>query len=203
MSQIKSLQSDLSKLHSLKNKRILCGKTIAWLNRKYNIRDDSDISTACEIVLQGIRAYACRLKRYESSLSFSRHNWMFKHHQHDFFDQLSSPTKGNFNPPPLEATLKFWKELWGTPCQHSTSILPHIVEVTGSVDPMTTPIISTELFEYAVSRIKNWKAPGPDCLHGYWIKHLQLSINNFGHFTMIFFVVIALLIHGCYKAVLL
>ena len=37
---------------------------------------------------------------------------------------------------------------------------------------MPEPKISLDLFSYAISRIKNWKSPGIDCLHGYWLKHL-------------------------------
>jgi len=36
LTKIKSLQSDLSQLHSLKDKRMRCGRTIARLNWKYN-----------------------------------------------------------------------------------------------------------------------------------------------------------------------
>jgi len=35
---------------------------------------------------------------------------------------------------------------------------------------MEPPDISEELFIYAVSKIKKWKSPGPDGLHGFWIK---------------------------------
>jgi len=35
---------------------------------------------------------------------------------------------------------------------------------------MESPVINADLFGYAGSRIKNWKAPGPDDLHGFWIK---------------------------------
>ena len=35
---------------------------------------------------------------------------------------------------------------------------------------MESPVITEELFMYSVARIKNWKAPGPDGLHGFWIK---------------------------------
>ena len=96
------------------------------------------------------------------SLSCSKRNKIFKHHKHDFFVILNSLDKCDVDPPPLAGTLKFWKDLWASPCLHSAAIFPYVIEATGPVDSMTTPVISAEVFTYAVSRIKNWKAPGPD-----------------------------------------
>jgi len=74
--------------------------------------------------------------------------------------------------PPLDTTIQFWEKLWGTCCVHDSSTLPNLNEVlsTSQIPIMKDPVISSELFTYAVSRIKNWKSPGLDCLHGYWIK---------------------------------
>jgi len=74
---------------------------------------------------------------------------------------------------PPNHTLKFWKELWGNPCEHDVSILPHIREALGQASPMTISLISTKLFSYTVSQIKNSEAPGPDCLHGFWSKRFK------------------------------
>ena len=132
LSKIKSLQADLSRLHSLKNKRLFCGKTLSDLHRKYNLNADSDISVTCEFVLQRIRDYLCRLKRYEARHNFTRQNQMFKHHKHDFFNMLSNSVKCDVGSPPLDDTLRFWKELWGSPCQHDISILPYINDALGA-----------------------------------------------------------------------
>lgn len=173
--KIKSLQADLSRLHSLKNYRLFCDRTISELHRKYNLNCDSDINVACESLLQRIRAYMGRLKHYEIRWTSTRQNQMFKYSNHDFFARLSDSTKHDVDPPPLDDTLKFWKELWENPCQLDISILPHINEALGSVDSMNVPVITAEIFAYAVSRIKNWKAPGPDCLHGYWLKRFTAA----------------------------
>ena len=42
------------------------------------------------------------------------------------------------------------------------------------IDPMTPLVITDDLFLYGTSRIKNWKSPGPDGLHGFWIKQFKL-----------------------------
>ena len=42
---------------------------------------------------------------------------------------------------------------------------------------MESPVVTADLFGYAVSRIKNWKAPGPDGLYGFWIKKFT-SLHN-------------------------
>ena len=183
LSKIKSLQAELSRLHSLKQNNLLCSRKLLELHRRYSLHNAVDINAACEYVLQKIRAYSCRLKRYEDKNKFTKKNQMFKHHKHEFFNMLSDSTKYDTNlSPPLNDTLKFWKELWGNPCEHDVSMLPHIREALGQVSPMTTPQISTELFSYAVSRIKNWKAPGPDCLHGFWIKRFTVMHKQLMNF---------------------
>ena len=74
----------------------------------------------------------------------------------------------------MDATLEFWKQFLGSPCEHDPTALPNLEDILkiSDIPTMEEPIITTELFAYAVSRIKNWKSTGLDCLHGYWIKHL-------------------------------
>jgi len=38
---------------------------------------------------------------------------------------------------------------------------------------MDACVIDSSMFLTAVKRIHNWKSPGPDCIHGFWLKHLR------------------------------
>ena len=170
LSNIKQLQGDLSRFCSFKKGHLHRRSTISKLFKRYNIHCDSDIDEACEYVNQRIRAYTCRLKRYESKQLSFRQNQMFKHRKHAFFDMLNSPPQSVNSVPSVDDVLRFWKGLWERPCQYDVSILSHVSGDLGAVEPMESPVITEELFMYSVARIKNWKAPGPDGLHGFWIK---------------------------------
>jgi len=97
---------------------------------------------------------------------------MFKHQKHAFFQSLTSVNKNDLLPQ-VDDTLLFWKQLWENPCQHDPSLLTHVKPKIHPCESMTPPVITHDLFLYATSRIKNWKAPGPDGLHGFWIKQFN------------------------------
>jgi len=99
---------------------------------------------------------------------------MFKSRRQQFFSDLLGDGSQTIGCPPLDPTLQFWKQLWGLPCEHDPTALLDLGDIlkTFDIPIMQEPIIAPELFAYAVSRIKNWKSTGLDCLHGYWIKHL-------------------------------
>ena len=63
------------------------------------------------------------------------------------FDMLSFSTKTIDVLPPVNETLRFWKELWERPCQHDVSILSHITADMNCkpIEPMETPVITEEL----------------------------------------------------------
>jgi len=45
------------------------------------------------------------------------------------------------------------------------------VEQNVSPTSMSEYVITHTLFQTALKRVPNWKAPGLDCIHGYWLKH--------------------------------
>jgi len=61
LSNVKHLQADVSRLHSLKKGQLYRRSTKSQLFVRYNINCDSDIDVACEYVSQKIHAYRCRL----------------------------------------------------------------------------------------------------------------------------------------------
>jgi len=104
---LSKIQAELSRLHSLKQNNLLCSRKLLELHRRYNA---ADINVACEYVLQKIRAYSCRLKRYGDKNKFTKQNQMFKLYKHEFFNMLGDSTKCDTNlSPPLKDILKFWK----------------------------------------------------------------------------------------------
>ena len=171
-STIQHLNADLSRLISFKKSQLHRRDTISRLFQQYNIHSDSDVDRTCEYLRQRISANTCRLKRYEAKWRTKKQNDMFKHQKHTFFQSLTSEEK-NVIVPPVNDTLTFWKQLWENPRQHDSSFLTHIRAAMNPIDPMTPPVITDDLFIYAISRIKNWKSPGPDGLHGFWIKQFK------------------------------
>ena len=92
--------------------------------------------------------------------------------RHQFFSDLLGNGNQTIGCSPLDTTLQFWRQLWGLPCEQNPNALPDLDDIlkTYDIPMMLEPTIAPELFAHAVSRIKNWKSTGLDCLYRYWIK---------------------------------
>ena len=199
--KLKQLRADLSRLNELKHNRLHNHRTVLRLHNQYHLDTSTDLNTTCEVIHQKMQAYSCRLKRYESRQCFNHHNRMFNSRRHQFFNLLNIETQ-TVNCPPVDATLEFWKQLWGSPCEHDPTALPNLEDILkiSDIPTMEELIITPELFAYAVSRIKNWKSTGLDCLHGYWIKHLT-SLHDHLHCYLMTYCAVRRtpLLHGFYR----
>ncbi|CAG5013179.1 unnamed protein product, partial [Parnassius apollo] len=68
-------------------------------------------------------------------------------------------------------TVAFWRGLWSEPVNHSEGPWIEVVaSQSASVTPMDPVTITPEDVAEAVRRAPNWKSPGLDGLHHYWLK---------------------------------
>ncbi|CAG4939829.1 unnamed protein product [Parnassius apollo] len=71
-------------------------------------------------------------------------------------------------PAPNQAdTVTFWRGLWSEPENHSKGSW---TEVLASITPMDPVIITPEDVAEAIRKAPNWKSPGLNGLHHYWLK---------------------------------
>ena len=142
-----------------------------YLQQRYNIiaKGASQVS---EILKEKIKASTEKIKRYEERHQQYRQNRMFNENQKKFYAEMDGKNNCQPSPPlPLEAT-QFWSNIWGSGHEHNKeaewiqivqSELDHIVQQ----DDLS---ITTEMMRKVLSRMRPWKAPGPDSVQAYWIK---------------------------------
>ncbi len=76
--------------------------------------------------------------------------------------------------------VEFWSTLWGDSTPHNESAC-WIGQVATDLQDMPSQEcvhISTNMVASAACKLRNWKAPGPDGIHNFWIKHLSTLHNR-------------------------
>ncbi|CAG5022649.1 unnamed protein product [Parnassius apollo] len=121
---------------------------------------------------QKIAAWGKRIRRFsERSRRFNR-NRLFQSDQKRLYKSLERPEVCGAGPGPDQAdTVAFWRGLWSEPVNHSEGPWMEVVaSQSASVTPMDPVTITPEDVAEAVRRAPNWKSPGLDGLHHYWLK---------------------------------
>ena len=70
--------------------------------------------------------------------------------------------------------VKFWTELWSDQVEHRKSAkwIHEIKKEASKIKEQPMININAEKIGQATRRMNNWKAPGPDEVHGFWLKNL-------------------------------
>ncbi|CAG5047045.1 unnamed protein product [Parnassius apollo] len=95
-----------------------------------------------------------------------------KSDQKRLYKSLERPEVCGAGPGPDQAnTVAFWRGLWSEPVNHSEGPWTEVVvSQCASITPMDPVIITPDDVAEAVRRAPNWKSPGLDGLHHYWLK---------------------------------
>ncbi|CAG5033904.1 unnamed protein product [Parnassius apollo] len=99
-------------------------------------------------------------------------NRLFQSDQKRLYKSLERPMVSGTGPAPNQAdTVAFWRGLWSEPINHSEGPWTEVVaSQCASITPMDPVIITPDDVAEAVRRAPNWKSPGLDGLHHYWLK---------------------------------
>nr|XP_034834220.1 uncharacterized protein LOC117990836 [Maniola hyperantus] len=121
---------------------------------------------------QKIAAWGNRIRRYSERVERFQQNRLFLSDQKRFYKRLECPavcsTSQRLDPADL---VTFWRGVWSREVEHEEGPwIAAIEEACASIEPMNPIAISTEDVAGAVRRAPNWKSPGPDGLHHYWLK---------------------------------
>ncbi|CAG5036299.1 unnamed protein product [Parnassius apollo] len=121
---------------------------------------------------QKIAAWGKRIRRFSERSRRFNQNRLFQSDQKRLYKSLERPEVCGAGPGPDQAdTVAFWRGLWSEPVNHSEGPWMEVVaSQSASVTPMDPVTIRTEDVAEAVRRAPNWKCPGLDGLHHYWLK---------------------------------
>ncbi|CAG4986656.1 unnamed protein product [Parnassius apollo] len=92
--------------------------------------------------------------------------------QKRLYKSLERPIVSGTGPAPNQADMVvFWRSLWSEPVNHNEGPWTEVVaSQCASITPMDPVIITPDDVAEAVRRAPNWKSPGLDGLHHYWLK---------------------------------
>ena len=140
------------------------------LAEKYHIEDLGNVQVIDRLKAK-IAAGATKIKRFDERQKQHHQNALFSTNQKKFYEELDGRNNANI-PPHAEEATEFWKGIWSVPGKFNdkASWLPKVKEKLSGVDRQADVKISICDVKKAIRKMTNWKAPGPDCVQGYWFK---------------------------------
>ncbi|CAH2063853.1 unnamed protein product, partial [Iphiclides podalirius] len=121
---------------------------------------------------QRITAWGKRIRRYSERTARFSQNRLFQSDQKRLYKSLERPMScGTGQGPDQADTVAFWRSLWSEPVDHSEGPWTQVVaSQCADITPMDPVVITPDDVSEAVRRAPNWKSPGLDGLHHYWLK---------------------------------
>ncbi|CAG4969099.1 unnamed protein product [Parnassius apollo] len=121
---------------------------------------------------QRIDACGKRIRQYTERSTRFNQNRLFQSDQKRLYKSLERPMISGTGPVPNQAdTVVFWRSLWSEPVNHNERPWTEVVaSQCAGITPMDPVIITPDDVAEAVRRAQNWKSPGLDGLHHYWLK---------------------------------
>uniref|UniRef100_A0A8C6P0Q3 Reverse transcriptase domain-containing protein n=1 Tax=Nothobranchius furzeri TaxID=105023 RepID=A0A8C6P0Q3_NOTFU len=169
-------RKNLSLLTEMEKGNITNKRKKRQMKKRYDIQDTTDIVEAKEKLKQQIQAKAQRIRRYEKRSKHFRHNHVFKVDPKKFYRELDKKQIEIKELPSLEKVEEFWSNVWEKQKNHNETA-QWIKEEAGRLKSRPvqewTNISKTEVI-LALKKANNWKSPGEDKVHNFWLKHLEV-----------------------------
>jgi hypothetical protein len=169
--KIDKLRRNLSQVESWKSGSLKNEDVKKRLDAAYRIAEKG-LQLVAEELKQRIVAMGAKLKRFDRRRNQYLQNRQFQYNQKRLYTDLQGEEQNK--PPNPEEAVQFWSELWGNEVDHKKSAnwISEMKKETSNIETQHMISINAEKITKATRRMKNWKAPGPDQIHGYWLKKL-------------------------------
>ena len=170
--KLKRLRREVNQLSS--------SKTYPKLEQRLRIGPGKTKETALEELKQRLAAEAAKLKRYKQRCTQYQDNMKFQCNEAQFYRSLQGETE---RIEPSSEQIDFWENIWGVPGPEPEEDLPR------SETKQISCTITMRQMKESLRKMRNWKAPGVDGVHGYWLKrftslhgslleHLNRAVEN-------------------------
>jgi hypothetical protein len=153
-----------------------CIKSILNKNRIHCLKYNEYNETLIEIkdtLLQKLNIYSKRLKRYKNNKQRKFENKLFRNNEKLFYKNLADNKNQNNNGlPNINEIKEFWSNIWSNEVQFNNQAewIPNLEnEVPDSNNPHHIQI-SREILIKNINSSHNWKFPGGDQIHNFWLK---------------------------------
>lgn len=136
------------------------------------------VTERIDFLKQKVYAWASRIRRYRERVDRYFQNRLFQSDQRKLYRNWEgTELRVNDGQRPDPTTMsEFWRRIWSVSVEHTEGEWMNVVErECDSIESMGAVTISPEDVSRAIRTAQNWKCPGPDGLHNFWIKWIQCS----------------------------
>lgn len=185
INQINSLRSDINIINEFLNSnrsKKVCRKIGKISNRAHVVMEKPNTVTKLielkDMFRQKLQIKAARLRRYNELTKRKQQNNLFERNQRKFYRMLENNHRNEENNSQKidsDRFKVFWQDIWSQPMQFNENAewLPQIEEATRPIPEMMDVNILTDEIRISCSRSPNWKAPGLDKIHMFWLKYFS------------------------------
>lgn len=168
---IEKFQRNLSQVEAWKASKLQNEGVRKRLDDTYGVKQKG-FQVVLEELKQRLVAEAAKLQRYNRIHAERRQNRQFCHDQRRLYAELQKEERGEAPNP--EQSVQFWTALWSKRVDHRIDAkwMDAVRKATDKVPQQADVEISAEMVREGTRRMKNWKAPGPDEVHAFWLKKL-------------------------------
>lgn len=141
-----------------------------------NIKNSKDLNDnpsnlTLDDMKQKLEVQAERLKRYIRTNERRNENKRFRILEKQFYNGLRNKTESLINQPPTEKDKDFCENIWSKSIKHNQDAKIWLMNSKQTnIEAETSVIISKQQVINAIKDVQNWKAPGPDGFHNFWLK---------------------------------
>ncbi|CAH2108107.1 unnamed protein product [Euphydryas editha] len=138
----------------------------------------NSVTDRIDFLKQKLCAWAKRIKRYKKRRDRYYQNSIFQSDQRKVYRNWEQCTTNvvNNDLPDRDAITNFWRNIWSDPIDHIDSDWMSVVRRRcNSLPQMETTTISPDDVSRAIRSSSNWKCPGRDGLHNFWLKWFRSS----------------------------
>ena len=123
-----------------------------------------------------------KIKRYQSRIYQHQQNCTFKNNQGKFYMELNSGRR-NYETtelPDKKEAQEFWRSTWeeGKEHQKVVELLENFKRDFEYKEEQVEVENTTEKVKKILRKMPNWKAPGPDFVHGFWLKKYSRNLQK-------------------------
>lgn len=139
---------------------------------------NAKLSALLELLKQKLAVYANRIRRYTKTESRRKENRLFQIAERKMYNLLKSDKKEKSLPllhPDKLDFYNYWGNIWCNPKKFNRNAfwLKNLQEETQDISIMDGMVINVEDVQASIKCVHNWKAPGPDKIQNYWLKHFK------------------------------
>ena len=174
MQQLEELRKHLAWIEEITNGKMKNKKSKETLEKKYHLTERGTTAVK-EDLKQRIKAKSTTIQRFEERNKAFRQNRLFNTNQKRLYEQLRQGCPEQNAIPEAEPTRRYWENIWSNPVSHrkNTEWMQDVKNEERDRVKQQNITITIRRVKEQLRKVPNWKAPGPDCVQGYWLKNFK------------------------------